>query len=539
MRNRMFAFNSELVESEAANDVHCLCLQVHEDYLNDANANEGPDVMEPGNQGIVSSIGDENLDTAIVTLDPETKELAETSVLKFIREEYSVVEAVHVEMDLPVFGVAVAGDVDESMISGIKAAADEVVVVKEIVSLDKVFEKIVGDEEDLIQLDNHMRHRTSIETDDTEMNQIGGEMDVSGLENDVVKTAVLNGNQEISTRENNVEEKMKVVMEDGVNGGSDQTKGDTAGHTLDLKENHSLEHTSQAYEHLEYGRVYERRDSDESNVIYDKFADPGSFAAVSGISQMTGSRGVDTWYQQLVVESFTWYLKSILGHGIIYSREAREICLNGYTNGHYGDDMNMRSTNNHVFQGVEVEFGASNKQLLAIFNDSEFLAAIYYAVYCSWLRMIHEDMRRHKRFKVGTGILCDDSSKLSKNDGTHKGSTHVRLRFHFMSVLAKERMVKLNNYRENEETDSIVIVNLEIFSGKLYGELGACELTKFLETYVKVIHFCKVMKLSVVAAKDLKLLVLICCYCKVPTLRTGDSQRKLGVYEAIGTSLEL
>ncbi|CAL1369375.1 unnamed protein product [Linum trigynum] len=449
MRNEMFIFNSELVVSQTTNDMHCLCLQVqvHEDDLNDFEVNEWPtdqkvqetasaaksttlsarivvgekhkslpDVFEPGTGKVVSSNGDENLDAGTVTSDPEAKELAKTFDVNSIREGYSVVEAVHIETDLPVSGVVAVGEVGESMISGIKAAVDEVVVVEEIVHQDKDLEKIV-DNEDLIQVVNHMG--ISVETDAPEMKQIGGEMDFSGLDNDdVLEAAVLNGNQEISTREANDEEKLRVVMEDGVNGGTDQTKGATAGHTPDLKEDHSLDsavyencesettvnHTPQADEHLEYGRVYDHRDSNESDVISDKSglvnylmitslmsfaAGFGSFAASSGV---TGSRALDTWYQQFVVESFMWYLKNILGCGIIYSKEAWEICLNGYTNSQYGDDVvNMRST-------------------------------------------------------------------------------HIRVRFHFLSVLAKEGILKLDNYdyETNEEIDSIVIVILEFFLGNLH-----------------------------------------------------------------------
>ncbi|CAI0460262.1 unnamed protein product, partial [Linum tenue] len=251
--------------------------------------------MEPGAGKAVSSVGDEKLDAVTATSEPATNKLAEEAGVKFTSEGDSVVEAVRVDIDLPVSGVAVVGDVDGNAGSGTKAAPEEVAVVNESVPLDNIFEKIAGDEEGLIQLDNHEEPGSGFEADAVEMKQIGGEVDVSGLDKDgsldkggVAEAAVLNGNQEISAREASFE---GVVMDDGVNGRTDQTDGDTIGQTLDLDEDQTLgsavreilasettvDHTSQADEHLEHGRASDQRDRDEPNVTSDKSGFSQSF----------------------------------------------------------------------------------------------------------------------------------------------------------------------------------------------------------------------------------------------------------------------
>ncbi|CAI0460217.1 unnamed protein product [Linum tenue] len=292
---------SSYAETEVKEEVVAVSESVPLDNEFDKIAGDGEepaqlvDVMEPGAGKAVSSVGDEKLDAVTATSEPATNKLAEEAGVKFTSEGDSVVEAVRVDIDLPVSGVAVVGDVDGNAGSGTKAAPEEVAVVNESVPLDNIFEKIAGDEEGLIQLDNHEEPGSGFEADAVEMKQIGGEVDVSGLDKDgsldkggVAEAAVLNGNQEISAREASFE---GVVMDDGVNGRTDQTDGDTIGQTLDLDEDQTLgsavreilasettvDHTSQADEHLEHGRASDQRDRDEPNVTSDKSGFSQSF----------------------------------------------------------------------------------------------------------------------------------------------------------------------------------------------------------------------------------------------------------------------
>jgi len=74
--------------------------------------------------------------------------------------------------------------------------------------------------------------------------------------------------------------------------------------------------------------------------------------------------------------------------------------------------------------------------------EAEFVVAAASACQAIWLRRI---MRFLTLSQKSTLIMCDNSStiKLSKNPVMHGRSKHIRVRFHFLRDLVKDREIEL------------------------------------------------------------------------------------------------
>ena len=140
------------------------------------------------------------------------------------------------------------------------------------------------------------------------------------------------------------------------------------------------------------------------------------------------------------------YLKGTVDYGVFY-RKGGVSDLNEFTDSNYAKDMeNSKSTSGYVFMmsGGAVAWSSRKQPIVTLSTtEAEFVAARACACQAVWMRRILKEIG-HSQIE-GTKLMCDNTStiKLSKSLVPRERSKHIRVRFHFLRDLTKERIVNL------------------------------------------------------------------------------------------------
>jgi len=146
------------------------------------------------------------------------------------------------------------------------------------------------------------------------------------------------------------------------------------------------------------------------------------------------------------------YLKGTTSYGIFY-KKGEEANLLAFTDSDYaGDEDDSKSTSGYVFlfSSGAVSWMSKKQPIVTLSStEAEFVAAAGCACQAIWMKRV---LRFLTNSQNSTRIMCDNSStiKLSKNPVMHGRSKHIRVRFHFLRDLVKDKEVEMV-YCESQE----------------------------------------------------------------------------------------
>ena len=140
------------------------------------------------------------------------------------------------------------------------------------------------------------------------------------------------------------------------------------------------------------------------------------------------------------------YVVGTINYGLHYY-PVQNLNLTGYSDSDLGGDVDTcKSTSGYVFSisSSAISWSSKKQSIVALSTtESEYVALASAGCQARWLKSILEEMGQVQ--EGPTKLFCDNKSTicLSKNPMFHSKSKHIKIKFHFIRELIKDKEVEV------------------------------------------------------------------------------------------------
>lgn len=171
------------------------------------------------------------------------------------------------------------------------------------------------------------------------------------------------------------------------------------------------------------------------------------------------------------------YVKGTLDYGLVYTKEAGNNILTGYSDSDLaGHSEDRKSTGGMVFYLNEslVTWVSQKQRCVALSScEAEFMAATAAACQAIWLRNVLKEVTGEQIGHVLIYIDNKSAIDLAKNSVFHGRSKHIDIRYHFIrECIERGEVIVKHISSENQRADSLTKALLTVKFERMRSLLG-------------------------------------------------------------------